>query len=96
MAEYIDREAVYTDACQGCTRHGEELGSCYEEEPCYKLICVFANAPAANVAPVVRGRWENYPSDAYRRCTACKTEFEKARFSIRANFCPNCGARMEG
>ena len=52
--------------------------------------------PAADVAPVVRGRWEYYPSDAYRRCTACKTEFEKARFSISANCCPNCGARMEG
>ena len=43
-----------------------------------------------------KGRWENYPSHLYRRCSVCKVEWEKQRFNIRANYCPNCGAKMEG
>ena len=42
-----------------------------------------------------KGKWENYPSHYYRRCSVCKVEFEKPRFNIRAKFCPNCGAEME-
>ena len=94
MAEYIDREAVYTDACQGCVRHGDELGSCYAEEPCYKLICAFANASTADVAPVGRGRWDlldDVNSKIVKwNCDKCN------HISIRkTNYCPNCGARME-
>lgn len=42
------------------------------------------------------GRWENYPSRAYRRCSVCKVEFDKPKFNVRANHCPNCGAKMGG
>ena len=42
-----------------------------------------------------KGRWENYPSHMHRRCSICKVEWEKPRFNIRANYCPNCGAKME-
>ena len=95
MAEYIDREAVYADACQGCVRHGDELGSCYAEEPCYKLICVFANAHTADVAPVVRGRWELH-KDGSGTCKRCHTK-QKAVWDIDRwqNYCGHCGARME-
>lgn len=41
-----------------------------------------------------KGEWELYPSSEYRRCRVCKMEYEKARFKVRANFCPNCGADM--
>lgn len=53
MAEYIDREAVYAEACRGCIRHGEHIGECYSEEPCQKLIEVFALAPAVDLIPAV-------------------------------------------
>ena len=43
-----------------------------------------------------KGRWENYPSYLYRRCSVCKVEWEKQRCNIRANYYPNCGAKMEG
>ena len=43
-----------------------------------------------------KGRWENYPSHMHRRCSICKVEWEKPRFNIRANYCPNCGAKMDG
>ena len=54
------------------------------------------NAPAADVAEVKHGEWENYPSHAHRRCSVCEMEYEKPRFNVRANFCPNCGAKMVG
>lgn len=44
---------------------------------------------------VRHGKWENYPSHTHRRCSLCKMEWEKPRFNIRANYCPNCGAKME-
>ena len=62
--------------------------------------------PAADVAPVVHGRWERYADkkfvgyDAngrlkYRKvykyeCSACLCET-----AIKSNYCPNCGAHMK-
>lgn len=48
------------------------------------------------VAEVRHGEWENYPSHSYRRCSICKMEWEKPRFNTRSNYCPNCGAKMDG
>lgn len=53
------------------------------------------NVPDADAVEVVHGRWENYPGHIYRRCSLCKVEWEKPRFNIRANYCPNCGAKMD-
>ena len=53
------------------------------------------SAPTVEAEPVRHGKWENYPSHTHRRCSLCKMEWEKPRFNIRANYCPNCGAKME-
>ena len=62
------------------------------------LIRIINEIPAAEVAPVVHGRWIPVPSSdmvtgkAYT-CSEC----EKMRFgSFKPNYCPNCGARMDG
>lgn len=60
----------------------------------------------AGYAPVVHGRWETNPDDIYwgntvkrKYCTACKKEphfdREKREF-ILTDYCPNCGAKMDG
>ena len=51
---------------------------------------------AVDAEPVRHGEWENYPSHSYRRCSICKMEWEKPRFNTRSNYCPNCGAKMDG
>ena len=51
---------------------------------------------AVDVASVRHGKWEDYPSDRYKRCTACKLEFEKAKLPKTLNYCPNCEAYMRG
>ena len=47
--------------------------------------------PPADVAPVRRGRWENYDpySDGYR-CSCCKLVHRTC-----TGYCPNCGAKMD-
>ena len=54
--------------------------------------------PAADMRPVVRGKWIN-PSHDSEMCSACGTMFYiSALFSVggngEPNFCPNCGADM--
>ncbi len=45
--------------------------------------------PAANVAPVVHGKWIKGPSNPY--CSECFVECRD-----ETPFCPNCGAMMDG
>ena len=61
------------------------------------------HAPAADVAPVVHGRWIRYHEadlgwDEYGyRCSECKMEIEDKDFwDMFEKRCPNCGARMDG
>ena len=45
--------------------------------------------PAADVAPVVHGRWIKGSSNPY--CSKCFVECRD-----ETPFCPNCGAKMDG
>ena len=42
-----------------------------------------------------QGEWEAYPSDRYRRCSHCKTEWEQEKIPRIANYCLYCGAKMK-
>lgn len=58
-----------------------------------------AAAPAADVAPVVHGRWEQ-DADGDWYCTNCDEvvaicESGRER-TYRKPYCPNCGAKMDG
>lgn len=54
--------------------------------------------PASDVAPVVHGRWEDTGIDELDliyggwKCSACGYIF----CGNKTNFCPDCGAKMEG
>lgn len=82
MAEYIEREAALRIVNGFC--HPVNIGD------------EIAKLPAADVRPVVRGRWvkEHTPyNDHAYRCSACNKEI-----GILGNplaYCPNCGAKME-
>ena len=55
--------------------------------------------PAADVAPVVRGRWEwlgpnRLVTDCMcGTCSACKV---RSKYIVNTMLCPNCGAKMDG
>ena len=71
-----------------------------------ELSAFVKSIPAADVRPVVRGRWiESYSGwTPTMKCSACDVHF--TQFPMKTvvkgepikpvlNFCPNCGAKME-
>lgn len=59
-----------------------------------KVLREASDAPAADVAPVVHGRW----LDAGRGIKACSNcnHGIKEHMACVNHYCPNCGARMDG
>lgn len=86
MDEYIKRQAAL-DALQA-----PEI---FNINP--RHIELIKNIPAADVAPVVHGRWIA-DGDGYHwtyNCSICAWK-DGYPFNERHNFCPSCGARMDG
>ena len=86
----------YFDASVCCdTKHGREFMD--------KLKQAYDMAIAAlREQPVAHGRWDIRTDDCdceYARCSECGEEFYDANedtIDITFNYCPNCGARMDG
>lgn len=81
MAEYIKREAVI----DLITRRYENPEICTHE---------INSIPAADVAPVVLGRWIPFHSKIsgdIQYCSACEIGFV-----AKSDYCPHCGAKMDG
>jgi RNA polymerase subunit RPABC4/transcription elongation factor Spt4 len=76
MAEYIERE----ETCKKCVRYGMGETLCAD--------CVVKVAPAADVSPVVHGRWLQ-PKSGECFCSECKT-----LGSPQWKRCPVCEAKM--
>lgn len=82
MVEYIEREKVLSKAApvEGCF---SDMISAYD------VIML----PAADVAPVRHGRWNDSLARIAPYCSACG---HSHRCLIRTpNYCPNCGAKMD-
>ena len=47
--------------------------------------------PAADVAPVVHGRWVPDKNGGIR-CSACE---KRPTLLVKTDFCPRCGAKMD-
>ena len=85
MAEYIKRETAVKAANE------------WVSEECMapvmrvsRLLDKLQKVPAADVAPVVHGhRVDN--GGSYARCSQCD-----GVLPLCANYCPNCGAKMDG
>ena len=83
MAEYIDREEYCEKHCR-CSN-----------EYCDKESCPIWKAPAADVEPVVHGRWNVVEGRRLDNaiCSNCGRHFQA--YYEAYSFCPNCGAKME-
>ena len=51
--------------------------------------------PAADVVEVKHGRWY-WAEDGHCKCSVCGQYAVVKRIAIQTNYCPNCGARMDG
>lgn len=74
-----------------------------------KVLREVSDAPAADVLPVVHSYWEEYSCSQYMGTDECsEPKWRDGRFYvchnykcrrktvIKSNYCPNCGAKMEG
>ena len=91
MAEYIEREAAVKVAAKYGLANGSALGRHTGLADC--IASEIADIPAADVAPVVHGRWIHYPDCGVTRCSHCGWSIEECWESKR---CPECGAKMDG
>ena len=86
MDEYIKRETAVRMVMAAKWVDGSDGAMAME---------IVASAPAADVAPVVHGRWI-YDKKAQRPyCSVCKGYFYGATNSPMS-YCPNCGTKMDG
>lgn len=84
MAECIERDVVMKRIMAAKWMDGYDGAMAME---------IAASAPAADVAPVVHGRWIEDGS-LIITCSECKRGYNLiAKYT---HYCPNCGARMDG
>lgn len=93
MAEYIERKAalalVRPDA-------PEDEKAAVTIATAKKLVrSIVRRTPAADVAPVVHGQWDNL--DGYKTRMVCSVcGWDVPEYGKFYSYCPNCGARMDG
>ena len=91
MADYIKRKTAL-----------EDFERCNAENPNWtpqRVKTLLLRQPAADVADVVHGRWikDDFLSDDVNNTEKCSQCGELIGwFGNLPNYCPNCGARMDG
>lgn len=95
MSDYISREAMVQAICNQCEANGNCGHTC-------AIVCAIESISAADVRPVVNGRWV-WKDNGWVVCSECNDliaivgNTEDLETVISGfNYCPNCGAKMEG
>ena len=100
MTDYIKREEAEKIFVEyNCVKyHVTEMGDTNEANRIVLMFrenakSLFSLAHSEDVAPVRHGRWEVVDAEEPRRygCSECK----RLSWNME-NYCPNCGARMDG
>lgn len=108
MPEYIEREALLETLKNWRDAHAavdDEEGCGLIEDVMREII----EQASADVAPVVHSYWEEYSCSQYMGTDECgEPKWRDGRFYvchnhkcrrktvIKSNYCPNCGAKMDG
>lgn len=100
MAEYINREAAIKAMEKAdYTAIADDADSCKTDY----LREIIESVPAADVAPVVHGKWIRphwKNSDYCCDCSECDGEAMHREYQWNKKgiypICPNCGAKMDG
>lgn len=97
MAEYIEREAFAAELAKG-TIFPEDLYDMGIMAGVKATMKKLKDFPAADVAPVVHGRWIcvgdvciDGEYEDILRCSQCRIPNGR-----KSRYCPCCGARMDG
>ena len=91
MDEYIEREAAIKAIEKAdYTLIANDADSCKADY----LREIIESVPAADVVPVVHGKWMPFHSEAagdIQYCSACEIGFD-----AKTDYFPHCGAKMDG
>lgn len=93
MAEYIDRAV-----CLSILRAKANMAVLMDASPYFeKAAQMLEKLPAADVAPVIRGRWAHLGGDEWC-CSACGFVIttEGSWDKPTKKYCEDCGAKMDG
>ena len=92
MAKYIEKEVAVKIAEKYGLTDGSVLGRHSGIADC--IASEIATLPIADVVPVVHGKWMPFHSEAagdIQYCSACEIGFD-----AKTDYCPPCGAKMDG
>lgn len=87
-------DLIYREDAKDFVRHAWAKG--------LDVIEYLDEVPAADVRPVVRGKWIRRCDSIFAGCPNCGCEVMQIKTSVfrdgkgRIDFCPNCGADMRG
>ena len=95
----IDADALIDDMCEDCGAVGN--GAC-DKDVCAYVLWV-KDAPTIEAEPVIHGMWEKWHGDNRFHCTVCECyanvetdSYGYITSQFLDDFCPNCGAKMDG
>lgn len=95
MAEYIERGALMQFPVRR-NHYDRKNGNKHFINGIESVLEYAENLPAADVAPVVHGRWKYYHKQNKAVCAHCSFERDLDENFGAAISCPNCGAKMDG
>ena len=97
MSEYIEREALLRKF-----NHDDMENDGHDFVHLNVARKAIEEAPAADVAPVVHGRWillgkneHDYETSVEEKCSLCGRYVYRYDTELQDNYCPNCGAKMD-
>ncbi len=103
---YIDRDKLQEHFKNAVSAHEADInGYAYPVYLCDHVMHEIRNAPAADVAEVKHGEWKPKHYEGgfmdgtnFEECSICRYRryFDDIRFKLTFDYCPKCGAKMDG
>ena len=95
MSKYIDRDMAEQALIKEAALILRKMPYITIADSLDRMIKIVQEVPAADVAPVVHGRWENHGSKW--QCANCKVlmSIDGTPQENSIYYCPNCGAKMD-
>ena len=87
---YIEKEPIIEFITKGLNNPDKTKAFGYDA---IEILAEIEYAPTVGLATEKEGRWLVNPDGWYPYCSECRSEPKSGELT---NFCPNCGAKMEG
>ena len=98
MKRYIDADKLIKELSNTQKTWGKRLGTSWWSHSVKlkdNMIRCINEQPLADVEEVKHGEWKEFYDEGYK-CSSCGTLFI-THFAIeKSNYCPKCGAKMDG